>query len=243
MNYSEFEKQLRKAIVTAAHDLYKSGMRFAVFKDTKSNSEFWTRTDNGGWRLRAGADPANAVRDIFTNGHLYATECATAMGIIYHKAVLDVYGDDLFNRTFPNVYLMDWDIRNPLLSKTGRMTPLRDSEVMLAGDRAYFANPDHAPSLPQWQGENVILLEDGNYYGHGIGISSGENIIAALNSRRDVGNPRSAYLMNQVGRPDFAKLAAVKTTYERNPDSVTVWHEFPSAVSVTRMEAKHSSFV
>jgi len=239
-----FEQNLRKEICNAALALSKSGLRFAVFSNTECNEQYWIRTSNGGWRtstrMPPAADsattfaPANAIRDIYTNGYKYATECATAMEIVYYKALLEVYGEELFNRTFTSIYLMDWDIRDPLLMKVGYMEDLSGGRLppLQAGDRAYFANPDHSPDLPQWQGENVIVLENDRYYGHGIGVASAERIIASLNSRRGGDNPRSAYLMNSAGRPDFIRLGKVM---EANV-AVSVWREFPQAVAVMRVE-------
>ncbi|MCL1789454.1 MAG: protein-glutamine gamma-glutamyltransferase [Oscillospiraceae bacterium] len=236
--YTEFEEKLRRAICDAAYALNESGMAFAVFTNTKCNEKYWNRTNNGGWRLKPGGVPASAVSDIFDNGWQYATECATAMEIVYYKALLEVYGDELFNRTFHSIYLMDWDIREPLLSKAGNMF---DVPGLIAGDRGYFANPDHDPALPQWQGENVIVLSaesGGTYYGHGIGISNGKDIIDSLNSRRKSDNPRSAYLMTRAGRPDFKKLADVMYSEK----TVAVWKEFPPAVPVMGVPGKNGTF-
>ena len=230
--YIDFENALRQAVCDTALRLNKSGLRFAVFAKTECNDTFWYRTNNGGWKLNPSANPANAIRDIFQNGWRYATECATAMVIVYYKALLEVYGDELFNKTFNSIYLMDWDVRDPLLSKVGYMEKVEESGSFLAGDRVYFANPDHDPALPQWQGENTIKLQDGSYYGHGIGIASAEHIINSLNSRRGNDNPRSAYLLNSVGRPDFKKLADIMST----ENEVTVWKVFPNAIPAVKIE-------
>jgi len=225
-----FEQNLRREIVNAAYALHKSGMSFAVFTKSKCNPDYWTRTSNGGWSLKPGANPADAIRDIFDNGWAYATECATAMVIVYYKAVLEVYGDDLFNKTIKSIYLMDWDVRDPLFAAVGSMNKVPE---LIPGDRGYFANPDHSPDLPQWQGENVIVLGDGRYYGHGIGINTADHIMNALNSKRGGGNPRPAYLMNSAGRPDFARLERVMTA----ESAITVWREFPPAFAPIRKEA------
>ncbi|MCL1903973.1 MAG: protein-glutamine gamma-glutamyltransferase [Oscillospiraceae bacterium] len=234
--YNEFEAKLRREICGAAEALNESDMAFAVFAATKCNAKYWNKTGNGGWRLKTEVAPSAAIKDIFDNGWQYATECATAMEIVYYKALLEVYGDELFDNTFHSIYLMDWDIREPLLSKAGSMS----EGALIAGDRGYFANPDHDPTLPQWQGENVIVLsvaDGGRYYGHGIGISSGDNIINALNSRRKAGNPRSAYLMKSVGRPDFKKLADVMYSEK----AITVWKEFPPAVPAMSLPSKNGT--
>jgi protein-glutamine gamma-glutamyltransferase len=234
--YIEFEKNLREEICNAALSLSKSGLRFAVFANTVCNTEYWNRTNNGGFSLKAGAVPSRAVRDIFENGGLYSTECATAMEIVYYKAVLEVYDaydKGLFNKTFTSIYLMDWDIRDPLLMKVSRMEELKNGEQLQTGDRAYFSNPDHSPDLPQWQGENVIVLENNQYYGHGIGLADKSRIINSLNSKRRANSTQSAFLMNSAGRPDFHKLANVM--YSEN--SIRVWRELSPAVPLSRSEA------
>jgi len=233
--YAEFEQKLRQEICNAARELDKSDLAFAVFKETRCNAEYWNRTDNGGWSLKKEADAANAVNDIFKNGRKYATECATAMEIVYYKAVLEVYGKELFNETFTSIYLMDWDMRDPLLMRIGQMNEV---PALIPGDRGYFANPDYSPDSPQWQGENVIVLEDGGYYGHGIGIADADYIISSLNSRRKQGSTQSAHLLKKAGRPDFKRLAAVMYS----PKTVTVWRAFPPAVSAVRIEAGRETF-
>jgi len=234
MSTQEFEAKLRAAIVEAALALSKSSLSFAVFKNARCNPDYWTLTSNGGWRLKQGSTPADAIRDIFARGGNYATECATAMLIVYYKAILEVYGDELFNSTFKdNIYLMDWDVRDPLLKSVGTMATLNGSPK-ITGDRAYFANPDHAPDLPQWQGENVIVLGDDRYYGHGIGVASGAHILASLNAKRASATSREAYLMDKAARPDFKRLADVM-----NKQSVAVWREFSPAILTARPESRH----
>jgi protein-glutamine gamma-glutamyltransferase len=128
------------------------------------------------------------------------------MVIVYYGALTKLYGKEIFDRTFNNIYLMDWHNIHPLLKEIGYMNR---SAVYLPGDRRYFANPDVDPETPEWQGENVIDLSDGSYYGHGIGIGSENDIINALNQNRREGSTRSAYLMDTVGHPNFKRLYQV----------------------------------
>lgn len=220
----KFELSLRKEIVAAARALHQSRMGFAVFHKSRCNPAYWDRTDNGGFRLKAGAKPHEAINDIFVNGSRYATECATAMVIVYYRALLGVFGAELFDRQFPDIYLMNWHVTDPLLRAVG--TPRRAEDVLL-GDRGYFANPDVDPETPQWQGENVIVLPGPLYYGHGIGIETADRIISALNANRKDGASRSAYFLDSVGHPDFRRLADV---YHRAsaPEEPQVWRPFPS---------------
>ena len=202
----KFELRLRKEIILASYELYKSGLSFAVFRKTKCNPAYWNRTLDGGFALKDNSKPSNAILDIFKNGSMYSTECATAMMIIYYKALLSVYSESIFNETFPKIELMNWHRIDRLLREVGS---LKQREDYLPGDRRYFANPDVNPLTPQWRGENVIDLGNGLYYGHGIGIHNANRIILELNKNRDENADESARLLDSAGRPDFKKLAGV----------------------------------
>ncbi len=198
-----FELNLRREIVNAANNLNKSGLAFAVFRESKANPDYWITSDEGGFQLKSGAAPAAAIRDIYTNGRKYATECATAMQIVYLKALLEIFGDERFNSLFGNLYLMNWHRIHRHIREVGHMSPVKD---YLPGDRRYFDNPDVDTLTPEWQGENVIDLGNGTYYGHGMGKRDAASIIAALNRNRRDGARREAYLMQSAGRPNFEKL-------------------------------------
>jgi len=198
----KFELDLRKYIINAARDLYRSGLRFETFPDSKCNEKYWTRTNDGGFSLKAQAKPSEAITDIFRNGRAYGTECSTAIVIVFYKAVLSVFPEDLFNRVFPRIQLMNWrHIDNDL--RIQYIDPVPD---FLPGDCLYFRNPDVNPLTPQWQGENAIDLGNGTYYGHGVGIRTAQEIIAALNRHRRRGSEQSAYLLDSATRPNFRHL-------------------------------------
>jgi len=198
-----FELALRREIVNASYALYKSGFSFRVFRDSFCNPAYWNRMPDGGFSLREDVRPGDAIRDIFVNGSLYANECATAMIIVYYKALLEVFPEDAFNGIFTKLILMNWQRLHREIREVGN---IQRTGVYLPGDRRYFDNPDVDPLTPEWQGENVIDLGDGRYYGHGIGIHRAEVFINALNGRRREGSVRSAYLMDTVGRPNFRRL-------------------------------------
>lgn len=220
----EFELELRKEIVNSAILLNKSGMDFETFDKSKCNSDYWERKSNGGFLLKDGVRPSDAINDIFINGYKYATECATALVIVYYKAVLEVFGEENFNDKFKNIYLMDWDVREPLLRSVQRTRPI---EEVLLGDRLYFFNPEHDPETPEWQGENVIVLYNSIYYGHGIGIGTEDEIIRELNSNRKSNAVRSAYLStSSAGRPDFKRLASALNKRGYTVENI-IWPEFP----------------
>lgn len=226
----QIELDLRSEIVNAAYALNQSGLNFAGFHDTRCNEAYWTRTMNGGFRLNSGANAAAAISDIYTNGRAYATECATAMMIVYYKALLATLGETVFNQTFTSIYLMNWDIREPLLAAVGMIAKV---DEMLLGDRGYFVNPDVNPQTPQWQGENVIVLPNNLYYGHGIGLTTADRIIRSLNANRKPGAAKKAHFIeNKAGRPDFIRLSRLTARTRENAvpaaaTGVLVWKPFP----------------
>lgn len=198
-----FELDLRAGIVNTAKKLLKSGMPFSTFRDSKCNSDFWIRTKEGGFLLKEEVQPWAAIRNIIDEGHKYATECATAIIIIYYGAIADIFTETQFNSMFRSIYLMNW---KQLDRNLGIRTYIDDIDE-LPGDCRYFKNPDVDPLTPQWQGENAIVLGDGLYYGHGIGIKTAEGIISSLNKRRKSGATESAYNMDTSTRPGFRSLA------------------------------------
>ena len=204
LNQIKFELNLRREIINTAVLLNNSDFSFADFRESRCNPRYWVRTDNGGFLLRNNVTSGEAINDMFTNGSKYATECATAIVIIYYKALLNIFGEESFNKVFTNIYLMSWDVQEPLLKDVSNIKVVQD---ILLGDRGYFNNPDFDPATPEWRGENVIVLPNSFYFGHGIGITSADEILRDLNSRRRENATRSAYLLKLVGRPNFRKLS------------------------------------
>lgn len=197
----QFELKMRLHITEAAKALYASGVNFATFDTSRCNERYWIRRGNGGFQLRPGVPPSVGINDIFENGELYGFECAGAIIIVLYKAVLETVGTAVFNRYFQNLFLRDWQYDRDLRLITGTNT-----REAYPGDVLYFKNPDHDPETPEWQGENVIMLNDDLYFGHGIGIESGQGIIAALNRMRRPFSFRSAFLDDLVVFPDFEAL-------------------------------------
>lgn len=225
----KFELSMRREIVNAAKQLNSSGMKFAVFHKSECNPDYWERTSNGGFLLKDGVKHSDAIRDIFNNGRKYGTECATAMVIVYYKALLEVLPEETFNRLFPSIYLMNWHKLDPLLRETGAPKPVAD---ILLGDRCYFINPEVDPEVSELQGENVIILPGGLYYGHGIGITTADRIIRILNANRIEGATQSAHFIeNSAARPDFKKLEKASQSSSSTQPSVLNWRPFPQPIS------------
>lgn len=209
----KFEMNMRVNIIKASRDLLRSRMAFRVFRQTMCNESYWNRTNDGGFEIKEGIKASEGIKDIFNNGSRYGTECATAIIIIYYKALVDVYPEELFNRMFPKIKLMNWHYDRDL-----GVDYYKNLTDYLPGDCRYFKNPEVDPKTPQWQGENTIDLGDGNYYGHGIGIKNAEGIIKTLNSKRKEGATVEAELLDSATRPDFKYLWG---KYQRYLSSMT----------------------
>ena len=198
-----FELDLRANIVNAAIELGNSKFAFRTFGKSVCNPDYWERTNEGGFLLKDGIKPSDAIRDIYNNSNEYGTECATAIVIVYYKAFVGIFPEKQFNDLFQGIYLMNWGY---LDSDLGIRYYQSVSDV-LPGDCLYFKNPEVNPLTPEWQGENTIDLGNGMYYGHGIGIRNAEGIIAVLNRKRKSDATESAYLLDSATRPGFKRLA------------------------------------
>jgi protein-glutamine gamma-glutamyltransferase len=202
-NQLKFELKLRKSIVNAAVDLNRSNLSFRVFRKSRCNPDYWQRTSEGGFLLQKEAKPSEAVKDIYIHSSHYGTECSTAMIIVYYKSIVDIFPEELFNKMFSEIYLMNW---MHLDKDLGIVDHIRVTDY-LPGDGRYFKNPDVDPLTPEWQGENAFDIGGSEYYGHGIGIANAGIIIHELNNRRISGSKVSAYLLDSAKRPDFNYLA------------------------------------
>lgn len=198
----DFELDARAAIVRAAVELNESAFSFRVFKESKCNPEYWERTQIGGFLLKPNVSPYRAIKDILRNSRLYGTECSTAIVIVFYLGLTEILPEELFNELFANLYLMNWKY----LDKDLGVRSFDNISDPLPGDCLYVANPDVDPDTPEWQGENVIQLINGRYYGHGIGIRTIDGFIRALNQHRKRGATRSAYLTDTVVKPDYMYL-------------------------------------
>jgi protein-glutamine gamma-glutamyltransferase len=199
-----FELRTRAAIIASARALERSGAVFEIFDKSQCNERYWRRTSNGGFELRPGVSPSEAIQDIYRNGRYYAFECATAIIIILYKAVLDMIGREAFDRSFGRLSLYSWnhDADLKLITSKGK-------GEAFPGDVQYFTNPQVNPLKMQYQGENVIVMPEGGYFGHGIGVTSAADIVSKLNRHRVPFATQSAYLLNEATYPDFEYLQSL----------------------------------
>lgn len=203
INAVQFERLTRGRVVQSALALNQSGVQFEIFEKSRCNEHYWTRTANGGFLLKASSKPSVAIRDIYSSGPLYAFECATAIVIVLYKAVLDSLDESSFDKLFSSLYLRDWHYDSDLGLK------VTQGRAVNPGDVVYFRNPDVNPLTPQWQGENAILLSNDLYYGHGVGVLTGAEIIVRLNLSRKPGSIVSAYLTETVVQLDYMYLLSL----------------------------------
>ncbi|UZW66282.1 protein-glutamine gamma-glutamyltransferase [Priestia flexa] len=197
----DFELTTRLRIVEASYLLYRSGARFATFKESECNETYWLRTEKGGFKLKENVLPSVALNDIFFNGSLYAFECAVAIVMVFYKGVLESIGERDFNQLFTNLVLYSGKFDEDLNLQN------HHGYDFLEGDCAYFKNPDHHEDTPQWQGENTIIVGDDLYFGHGVGVKSAEGIIERLNEKRKENATESAYLTSYITRVGFRYLS------------------------------------
>mgnify|MGYP007112383158 CR=1 FL=1 len=204
-----FELKLRKNIIASAKAMNESNMDFEVFSTSRCNPKYWILTESGGFRLRNDVLPSDAIEDFYRNSSLYGFECATAKVILLYHAILNTIGKQTFDHFFQNLYLYSWHYDPDLGLRSTR------TDHFIPGDIVYFKNPDVNPSTPWWRGENGVLLEDGMFFGHGIGIMTGEEIINYLNKMRKSESAVSAYQLNSAARPAFKHLATLSMNRQR----------------------------
>jgi protein-glutamine gamma-glutamyltransferase len=218
----EFELSVRLQIIQAAVLLNNSGVQFATYSTATCNENYWKLEKNGAFVLKPNVLPQTAIEDIFLNGSKYAFECATAMVIIFYKAVLESINKEQFNRLFSGLYLYNWVYDQDLNLRTHEGTDF------LPGDCVYFKNPEHDLKTSQWQGENAIILDENLYYGHGIGITTSQIIINFLNTKRKKNSNKSAYLTNHITRLNFDYLSPFRLKIFR--ESPLIYQQFSNLI-------------
>ncbi len=203
---TRFEQgQLQLAIVKAAKDFWNAGVDFSGKWNTdRVNDQFWWKNYSGKMGVRMGQSPSEAITDIFKHGDKYAFECATATMVILHKAILDVVGPKDFDAKFDHFKLFRWQIKDADFLAAEKVGQLPGYQP---GDHTYFKNPQFDPSNSAFQGENVIYLGDGQYFGHGIGLVSEQELVNDLNDLRAPNATKSAYRDNFELRLNAKKLA------------------------------------
>ena len=190
------EIAFRAHVVTAAKGLASSGASFAgSAAGDRVNKELWTMGFGGRMQVRKFmpdgtiGKPSEALRDIFSNGRAYGFECATAMMVIYHKAILDHVGDDAFNAMFTepkHLAFFRWSIEDDDFLDVKKL--VHKPTPLLPGSHYYYTNPDASPENSAFGGENVLYLGNDEFYAHGIVGSGGTYLV----SEKDITDTLSA---------------------------------------------------
>ncbi len=196
------------AMVDASHAMADARHEFG---DLRANPKYF-RTEGttlGTMFLKRGAKPSEAIRDIFQNPQEYQFECATALVVLRYKAMLDLNGERDFDRVCKDLKIGPWVQENDAAAvwkirgegRSGKVASSPDvvKKDLKPGDYTYFKNwsVSLAGYNAGWQGENVISLGKGKYYGHPFGITTGEETVAYLNEhRRTTGTVKSASLLD-----------------------------------------------
>jgi protein-glutamine gamma-glutamyltransferase len=186
-------------------------MRFALSANTNLDPKYFRR-DSRSFVLQRGVRASQALDALYKDLENYGFECATAISIVHYAAIRDVLrqltgSDAEFDRRFKDL-------------RIGQLTMGTENDVREArsyvrgqiqvGDHGYFSTPDVDPTarLNGWNGENVIYLGDGRYFGHPFGISDAKTIISHLNRQRRQGlrNPRPATLQSGQWRLEASDL-------------------------------------
>ena len=217
----------RQRVVDASYGLAKSGAQFSASHSTdKVNKALWTMGYGGKIQVRKFlpndqiGKPSVALRDIYENGSDYAFECATAMMIIYHKAILDHIGDEKFDELFSEPRMLSffrWSIEDDDYTSVKKL--VEDDKIIKQapkpGAHYYIANPDASDENSAFRGENVLYLGDGTYYAHGIVGDSGtyivteEEIIATLSALRKPGATTKPHRIGLELEMDALKVAGL----------------------------------
>lgn len=212
------------AMVDASHAMADAKHEFG---DLKANKQLWRTegTEMGTMHLKPGKRPSEAIRDIFEHPEKYQFECATALVVLRYKAMLELIGERDFDRICKDLKCGPWEQENDAAAawkvrgkgQEGKVAAT-DADVkndLKPGDYTYFKNwsVSIAGYNAGWQGENVISLGKGMYYGHPFGIVSGKEIVDYLNqNRRTTGNVKSASLLDLRASVDPSFLK-----HDRNP--------------------------
>ncbi|NMH69820.1 protein-glutamine gamma-glutamyltransferase [Bacillus sp. RO3] len=192
-----FELKMREQFMTNARSMDEGDAKFAAFEYSYFNPAFWMKTPFG-YRLRDTKLPSEAINDVFTNSSAYSFECVTSIVLIYYKSILDTIRTSYFNQLFSPLLVWGHHYDDDMMMVT------YEGVDYIPGDVYYFSNPDYDD--PIWMGENSVFLSEDQYFGHGVGIKTHDEMIEALNTLRKKDATRSAFLLQQVTRLKFSDL-------------------------------------
>lgn len=192
------------AMTSACEDMGRARHAFALLDDQSFSRTHWQQEGGGTFHVRDGVRPSQALRDVFAHPDAYRFECATALVLVHYKAMLELVGDDDFDRMCPRLRVGPWETDEAFVRHTRSEgdSAVEASEErrrhFRAGDYGYIKNWDVSEKGARagWQGENVIALGDGRFYGHPFGVTTEDSIVQHLNTHRVEGAARPAGLLD-----------------------------------------------
>jgi len=216
----------RQRVAQAARDLAASGASFSGCQENDSvNKDLWTLGYGGRMQVRkfleAGklGSPAVALKDIFEHGRRYGFECASAMMVLFHKAILDTVGDTIFDKMFTEpayLKIFRWELKDNDYLELEQIE--QGKSDLVPGSHYYYKNPDASAANSAFGGENVVYLGSENgqrmFYAHGVCGAKGtylvseDELIASLSSLRRMGATTAPFRDTFTYSIDAKRLAA-----------------------------------
>jgi protein-glutamine gamma-glutamyltransferase len=243
----DLEIRFRSNMVKAAQAINDRAPMFPErgenFIEAPGASKFWGPDEEGnfGRGLHYKGEPykhsfSEAIDELWATTSGLKCDCSAALTLVYLRALRDTLGKEEFDLLWSNFQAIYKTI--PRVSQRGgNFTPgyfnvsggppiggLADRYYTdhLPGDWSAFENKDVTPNFDwAWGAENVIVMPDDKFYGHGIGIKSREVMLDELAKR--AGEKRTAKLIKQwnfdpralIIDIDFAK-EATKKRFDQN---------------------------
>ncbi|MBK6689695.1 MAG: hypothetical protein IPG45_34840 [Deltaproteobacteria bacterium] len=207
------------AVVSACLEMHQAQHEFAIAPRQKFSSEFWRRDGQlsryATFHLKPGAKASSAMNDVFVNPDAYRFECATALVLVYYRAIQKLIGDSDFDRLMGDLKIGPWEYEADLqrfLMASGRgdqpATEARAQELKF-GEYTYTKN--WAVSWWGWakgcQGQNQIRLDEDLYYAHSYALVGQGDIVARENGARVLGAKTSASMTDRQQRLNPQLLA------------------------------------
>ncbi len=197
------DPHIGQAVVNAAKKLAQAKTRFCSPWYMRFNPSFWELYKGDHYIVKEGQSPSAALLDIFNNkAFTPCHECSTAIIIIFYRAILDLIGNEHFDRVFDQSDIRKKLIIGPMaygrisnyitsIGAGNRRATSSQAANFKPGSYGYVRNWSHYNSESTyddgWQGENIIFLGDGFVFGHPFGIEKLSTVIDGVDSHRREG--------------------------------------------------------
>lgn len=202
------------AVVSACLEMHQAHHEFAIAPLQRFSGAYWRRDGrlqhHATFHLRPGVKASAALNDVFRNPDGYRFECATALVLVYYRAIQKLIGERDFDRIMGDLKVGPWEYEPDLarfLLSSGKgdrpATPERARQLKY-GEYTYTKN--WAVSWWGWakgcQGQNQIRLDDDLYYAHSYALVGQGDIVARENGARVIGAKTSASMTDAQTRLD-----------------------------------------